>query len=60
MSRSFALQWLFDDRRFNMSDVAKNLASFADEIAVESVNELSEAEIAQVSGGMEVQFDAFL
>jgi hypothetical protein len=43
-----------------MSDVAKNLASFADEIAVGSVNELSEAEIAQVSGGMEVQFDAFL
>lgn len=44
-----------------MSDVAKNLASFADEIAVESVNELTEAEIAQVSGGlMEIQFDSFV
>lgn len=35
-----------------MSAVAKNLASFAEEIAVGSVNELSEAEIDQVSGGM--------
>jgi hypothetical protein len=43
-----------------MSDVAKNLASFAEELTVEPVNELNETEIAQVSGGlMEYMYDSF-
>jgi hypothetical protein len=40
-----------------MSDIAKNLASFADGIAAESVNELTETEIAQVSGGLMEWYD---